>query len=96
MSNRFKKAIIDDVTSANIDEGLQFHLLDFFEHAMKSIATTLAREARFNTTDFATAKERGCESFALTVSRGRTDSRTEWFGTFTRGDQRLEVLGHLE
>ena len=55
MSNRFKRAVIDDVTPRNIDASLQDHLLDLFESAMKSVATTLVREAKFDTTDFATA-----------------------------------------
>ena len=96
MSNRFKKAVIDDVSPRSIDETLQASLLDLFEYAMKSVATTLVREAKFDTSDFATAKERGCEGFALLVSRARADSRNEWFAAFQRGDQRLDVVGHLE
>jgi hypothetical protein len=96
MSNRFKKAIIDDVTSRNINASLQNNLLDLFESAMKSVATTLAREAKFDTTDFATAKARGCEGFTLLISRARADSRDAWFGAFQRGDERLDVIGHLE
>lgn len=96
MSNRFKNAIIDDVTSRNIDAGLQDDLLDLFESAMKSVATTLAREAKFDTTDFATSTARGCEGFTLLISRARTDSRDAWFGAFQRGDERLDVIGHLE
>ncbi len=96
MSNRFKRAVIDDVTSRNIDAGLQNHLLDLFESAMKSLDTTLVREAKFDISDFATAKTRGCAGFTLLVSRMRTDSRNCWFGAFQRGDQRLEVIGHLE
>lgn len=56
MSNRSKHAVIDDVTSHNIDASLQDHSLDLFESAMKSVATTLVREAKFDTTDFATAE----------------------------------------
>ncbi len=96
MSNRFKKAVIDDVTSRNIDANLQDNLLDLFESAMKSVATTLVREAKFDTTDFATAKARGCEGFTLLVSRTRADSRDSWFGAFQRGHERLDVIGHLE
>ena len=96
MSNRFKKAVIDDVSPRGIDEALQASLLDYFEYAMKSVATTLVREAKFNMSDFATAKEHGCEGFALLVSRARVDSRNEWFGAFQRGEQRLDVIGHLE
>lgn len=96
MSNRFKKAVIDDVISRNIAPPVQTNLLDLFEYAMKSVAPTLVREAKFDTSDFATANERGCEGFALLVSRARADSRNEWFGAFQRGDQRLDVIGHLE
>lgn len=96
MSNCFNKAVIDDVSPRSIDENLQASLLDLFEYAMKSVATTLVREAKFDTSDFATAKERGCEGFALLVSRARSNSRNEWFGAFQRGDQRLDVIGHLE
>lgn len=96
MSNRFKKAVIDDETSSSIDETLQASLLDLFEYAMKTVATTLVREAKFDTSDFATAKERGCEGFALLLSRARSDSRNKWFGAFQRGEQRLDVIGHLE
>ena len=96
MSNRFKKTIIDDVIARNIDANLQDHLIDLFESAMKSVATTLVHEAKFDTTDFATAKQRGCEGFTLLVSRTRADSRDGWFGAFRRGDERLDVIGHLE
>ncbi|EOV0939446.1 hypothetical protein ACWPX1_05815 [Pseudomonas aeruginosa] len=96
MSNRFKRAVIDDVTSRNIDASQQDYLLDLFESAMKSVATTLVREAKFDTSDFATAKTRGSEGFALLLSRVRTDSRTEWLGAFQRGEQHLDVIGHLE
>lgn len=96
MSNQFKKAIIDDVTLHNIDASLQDHFIDLFESAMKSVATTLVREAKFDTTDFATAKMRGCVGFTLMLSRTRVDSRAGWFGVFQRGDKRLDVIGHLE
>lgn len=96
MNHRFKKAVIDDITSANVDDKLQSSLLEFFEYAMKSVAPTLVREARFDTTDFATSRQRGCEGFAMLISRARADSRDSWFGAFQRGDQRLDVVGHLE
>ena len=53
-------------------------------------------EAKFDITDFATAKARGCEGFTLLVSRTPADSRDCWFGAFQRGDERLDVIGHLE
>jgi hypothetical protein len=96
MSKQFTKTVIDDVSSRSIDDALQANLLDLFEYAMKTIAATLAREAKFDTSDFATANERGCEGFALLVSRARAESRNEWFGAFQRGEQRLDIIGHLE
>ncbi len=96
MNNRFKKAIIDDVTAQNIDDNLQANLLDLFEYAMKSVSTTLVREARFDTTDFATAKERGCEGFTLLMRRACFESRNQWLGVFQHGDRHLDVVGHLE
>lgn len=96
MSNRFKKAVIEDVSSRSIDDVLEASMLDLFESAMKTVATTLVREAKFDVSDFASAKELGCEGFALLVSRVRADSRNEWCGEFQRRDQRLDVIGHLE
>lgn len=49
---------------------------------MKTVATTLVREAKYDTSGFATGKECTCEGFALLVSRARVDSRNEWFGAF--------------
>ena len=95
MSNKFKNPIIDDATPHNIDATLQENLLDLFEYAMKSVAVTLVREATFNTSDFGTAKERHCEGFTLRLTRC-ADTRDWWNGTFLRGDECLEVLGHLE
>lgn len=96
MTNRFKKAVIEDTVSHGIDEDEQSNLLDLFEHAMMSIATTLAREARFDTSDFATAKERNCDGFQLTLQRLHVDGRDVWQGRFSRAEQRLTVIASLE
>jgi hypothetical protein len=32
----------------------------------------------------------------MLISRARADSSDFWFGAFQRGDQRLDVVGHLE
>ncbi len=96
MTNRYKKAVIEDTVSLGLDENEQSNLLDLFEQAMKSIATTLAREARFDTSDFATARERNCEGFQLTLQRLRVDGRDVWKGQFSRADQQLAVTASLE
>ena len=96
MTNRYKKAAIEDIVSHGIDEVEQSNLLDLFEYAMKSTATTLAREARFDTSDFATATERNCEGFQLTLQRLRIDGRDVWKGRFSRAEQQLAVTASLE
>lgn len=96
MNARHMTAIIDDVVARNIDAQRQAHLLDLFTSTMKSVAATLAHEARFETSDYATAKARQCEGFELRMRRTFASSRTDWRGIFTRGDERLEVVGHLE
>ncbi|CAE6686642.1 hypothetical protein [Candidatus Nitrotoga fabula] len=96
MSNRFKKIIIDDVISTNFAPGLQDDLLDLFESALKSIVCTLAREAVFDTSDFATAARRGCTGYTLRIIRVTFESGVSWHGVFTKESQRMEVIAHLE
>ena len=96
MTNRYKKAVIEDVVSHDIDAAKQSKLIDLFEHAMKSVATTLAREARFDTSDFATAKQANCDGFQLTLQRLHVDGREVWQGQFSRAEQRLTVIAFLE
>lgn len=96
MTNRYKTAVIDDVVSNGLDEVGRSNLLDLFEHAMKSVAPTLVREARFDTSDFATAKQRNCDGFQLTLRRLRIDDRDVWQGQFSRAEQQLTVIASLE
>jgi len=96
MTNRYKKVVIEDIGSQGLDQEEQSNLLDLFEYAMKSIATTLVREARFDTSDFATAKERNCEGFQLTLQRLRIDGQDVWKGQFSRTEQQLAVTASLE
>ena len=88
--------VVDDVNSRNIEAQLIAKLLELFGAAMSSIAQTHAREAKFNTTDFTSAGANGCAGFTLLISRSRPDSSDSWFGAFQRGDERLEVVGHLK
>ncbi len=100
MSNRYKKAVIDDVVSHSISPNQQENLLDLFEYTMKSVAVTLVREAKFNTSDFAVAKHNGYADFEFSMTRVDLDdrkiTRDMWRGEFKKGDQRLAVLGSLE
>ncbi|MDC6407296.1 hypothetical protein [Xylella fastidiosa] len=96
MSNQYKKAVIDDVESNGINEGLQENLLDLFESSMKKAATTLIHSAELYTTDFFTSKERGCDGFKLSIKRIFKDSRNAWHGVFQKDNIKLTVIGHLE
>lgn len=96
MTNRYQKAVIDDVVSHGIDEAEKSNLLDLFEYAMKSVATTLIREAKFDISDFASAQQRNCDGFQLTLQRTRIDGRDVWQGKFSRAEQQLTVIASLE
>ncbi|WP_343548970.1 hypothetical protein [Ralstonia sp.] len=96
MSHRFKIVIIDDVIPRNVDPTLQANLLDLFGSAVKSLATTLAREAVFETGDFASAKMRSCVGYTLRLRQARPGCRDAWLGTFEQGAQRLDIAGHFE
>lgn len=96
MTNRFKKTVIEDTFSHGIAAVEQSNLLDLFEYAMKSVAITLVREARFDSSDFATAKQYDCEGFQLTLQRMRVDGRDVWQGQFSRAEQQLTVIASLE
>jgi hypothetical protein len=63
---------------------------------MKSVATTLVRESRFDTSDFATAKQANCDGYQLTRRRLQVDGRDVWHGQFSRAEQRLTVIASLE
>ena len=45
MTNRFKKAVIEDTVSHGIDEDEQSNLLDLFEHAIPEDAAAIAATA---------------------------------------------------
>jgi hypothetical protein len=96
MSNQFKRAIIDDILSENIDSLMQNNLINIFISVMKTTARMQARQAVFDTTDFATSHQIGCDGFLLTVTRARADSANEWIAVFHRDKQRLDLIGHLE
>ncbi len=96
-SMRFTTPVIDDVQSRNVDAVLQEPLFDLFGYAMRSVAVTLAREASFHTDDVESSRSAGYDGFTLAMRQvfpGRR--RDAWVGVFERGEQRLEVLGHLE
>ncbi|AMP40382.1 hypothetical protein [Ralstonia solanacearum] len=95
-SMRFKAPVIDDVQSSNVDAVLQEPLSDLFGYAMRSVAVTLVREARFHTDDFATSRSTGCDGFTLAMRQVFPGKWDAWAGAFERGEQRLEVIGHLE
>lgn len=92
MSSRFHVVTIEDFVANEIDSDAQYHLLDLFESAVRSMLPTLAREARFETSDFGTAEQRSVAGFSLHLTRLGRGEQTMWQGSFTRIGQRLEVL----
>ena len=92
MSSRFHTISIEDFVAHEIDADAQHQLLDLFESAVRSMLPTLAREARFETSDFASAAESGVTGFSLHLTRLGRGKQRMWQGSFTRIGQRLEVL----
>jgi len=92
MSSRFHVVTIEDFVANEIDADAQHELLDLFETAVRAMRPTLAREARFETSDFASAAPPGVTGFSLHLARLGRGDQTLWQGTFTRIGQRLEVL----
>jgi hypothetical protein len=92
MSSRFHAVTIEDFVANEIEADAQHELLDLFESAVRSMLPTLAREARFETSDFGTAEQRGVTGFSLHLTRLGRGEQTMWQGTFTRIGQRMEVV----
>jgi hypothetical protein len=95
MNKRYYRAEIADVVANGVTDAERERLLDVFEGVMKRVATCGAREAVFNTTDFANARHWGVAGFALRVKQMQAGDSLAWTGEFSREVQRLEVLGIL-
>lgn len=93
---QFFRAEIVDVVATGVEGSEREVLLDYFGYWMKTVARFKIREAVFETSDLSTACERGVAGFVLRIKRMPTDEGPVWTGEFTRGTQRLEVMGLLE
>ena len=97
MSRMHWKRDVDDVQNQGCSTEIQEQLLDAFERVMARTATTLARKAWFDLSDFQNADARGIAGFQLTLTRhSRSPDRDVWTGLFENGSSRLEVMGSLE
>lgn len=105
--NAHKRAVIDDVSYHRIDEALREPLLKLFEYAMRSIATTYAREAVFDFADIDSAKGTPCARYYVRLERTPLDNPNGvfWCGVILPRDGRsdetttvenIEILAHLE
>ena len=94
-------AYIEDIKNDHCTQGEEQILLDIFKNQMKRTATTLARRIWFKLEDFklshysAPARDE-IKHFDLMIERRLIDKQTQWWGTFTHGDKKLEVIGTLE
>ena len=97
MSRQNWKRIVDDIQNQGCSTEILEQLLDVFERTMAKTATTLARKAWFDLTDFHDADARGIANFKLTMTRhSRSPDRDVWTGSFEDGARKLEVMGSLE
>ncbi|MGI2907159.1 hypothetical protein [Tolypothrix sp. VBCCA 56010] len=94
------KRIIDDIENDECTKTEVEKLLDYFEIVMASIAGTKAYKGCYNLADFDINKQCGLRNFSLVMERlnleGQTFVGQFWFGTFTSGEKKLKVSGHLE
>lgn len=96
MSKMHYRAVIEDArNTACTDEELEV-LIGIFTYAVKRTASTLARKAWFDLSDFATARENGVSGFLLRLDRENRDGKDHWRGTFECSSKKLIVLGYLE
>lgn len=97
MPSLFKKIpAIYDVVANNVSQAEEDALLILFERTMQTTQYSLAREARFDTSDFAQSHANGVDGFALILSRQTIHEVIIWEGRFSRGNQALKVMGILE
>lgn len=96
MSKLFYKAMIEDVQNDRCTDAEIEALLDVFENVTKKTATTLARKAHFNLSDFFNSKKRGIHNFILTLERREINGQEQWWGNFEYGNKKLKVIATLE
>ena len=97
-------AYIEDIKNDHCTQDEEQVLLDIFKRQMKRTATTLARMTwfklgNFNLSYYADSKRDGRDEikhFDLMIERRMINKQTQWWGTFTHGDKKLEVIGTLE
>ena len=94
-------AYIEDIKNDHCTQDEEQVLLDIFKGQMKRTATTLARMTWFKLDDFnlscyAHFNQDDLKHFDLMIERRIIDKQTQWWGTFTHGDKKLEVIGTLE
>lgn len=96
MSKLFYEAMIEDIQNDKCTDAELEALLDAFEYTVKKIATTLARKSWYALEDYATSKQRGIDSFTLTLERKDVLGQEQWHGTFEYGSKKLKIIGTLE
>lgn len=90
-----KRAVIVDVQAIRVKGELLNHLVIDFEEKMRHISLSTMFEVKYHLGESRSAKEHGCEGFDLVMTRIFEESSEHWLGVYTRGNQRLEVQGHV-
>lgn len=96
MSKLFYKALIEDCVNDKCSTAEQNQLVAAFGYAVKRMATTLARKAWFDLSDFAGAKKDGIDGFSLMIEKTIHNGTEQWVGIFRNGDKNLKIIATLE
>jgi hypothetical protein len=92
MTSRYTIKIVEDLIAEGVESGEVAKLLDMAAYAVERIAPTLARRADFDLSDFATAKRRGIDGYALTLRRQGSRAQEAWTAEFVEGNRCLRAL----
>ncbi|MBL0320059.1 MAG: hypothetical protein IPP74_12350 [Alphaproteobacteria bacterium] len=96
MSKLFYKAMIEDVQNNKCSEVEVENLLNFYEYAVKRMATTVARKSWFELRDFWNTKKNRINHFSLMIERVDILGQDQWWGTFEYNNKSLKVKATLE
>lgn len=96
MSKLFYKAIIEDIQNNKCTDQEIEKLLDVYASTIKRVATTLARKAWFELSDFHGARESGISGFSLMIERKKLSGTEHFVGAFENGSKSLKVMAVLE
>lgn len=95
MSKLFYKVVILTVEREKCSQGVETILINLFEYIVKRQATTLARQAYYEMSDFDAAVKAGLTDYKLCITR-KSDKQEYWIGRFESGNSLITITAKLK